>query len=138
MYVPGSPDLAPSDFFCLYKTLPVPHDGLLVQNTNVLGDLTRLELEPCTVASVAGRSAELFFELFFPLLVPDKGAAARALRERGVGAVEFWNYAYPEADASEDTRFLRAHVLELPTHQDITPAQVEYMADQVLDLKASF
>lgn len=229
--------------YCLYKTLPVPHGGLLVQNTNVLEPLARLELQPCSFASVAGRSAELFFEwmrgrsdslgkafywlkrgagrvlnavgikrlpvgdispgfssvgfdiakmdigmsavchgllkgfdyaairrrrrenflllqerltgktsvlekelkpgvcpLFFPLLVPDKGKAVQALRKRGVGAVPFWNYGYPEADAHacDDTRFLRAHVLELPIHQGITAAQIEYMADQVLDLQVSF
>lgn len=226
--------------FCLYKTLPVPHGGLLVQNTKVLEELARLELAPCTSASVAGRSAELLFErlrghydplgralcglkrgagrllssvgirrlpvgdispdfssvgfdlvnmnigmsplchrllrgldyeairrrrrenfmlmrerlagqvcvlredleegvcpMFFPVLVPDKSAAARALRERGVGAIEFWNYGYPEAEAasSPHARLLRRQLLELPIHQDITPEQVEYTADQVLGLK---
>jgi dTDP-4-amino-4,6-dideoxygalactose transaminase len=227
--------------FCLYKTLPVPHGGLLVQNARVVEDLARLELEPCSAASVAGRCAELVFErvrgrsdlpgrallglkrgagralsavgvrrlpvgditpdfssvgfdipsmnigmspvchrlmrgldyeairrrrrenfvlmrerlagqvpvlrddlkegvcpMFFPLLVPDKRAAARALLERGVGAVEFWNYGYPEAEgrSSQGSRFLREHLLELPIHQDITPEQVEYTVDQVLSLKA--
>ncbi|MBI4609205.1 MAG: DegT/DnrJ/EryC1/StrS family aminotransferase [Candidatus Rokubacteria bacterium] len=222
--------------FCLYKSLPLPHGGLLVQNDHVLEELTRLELKPCGVASVAGRTAELMLEwlrarsdsparmlfslkrgtgrvltalgvdrlpvgeigfdlssvnvgisplnlgllrrfdyeairrrrrenfrrlreklvgkatlldkeleegvcpLFFPILVPDKRFAARALRERGIAAVEFWNYGDPGAEGKEfaDARFLRAHVLELPIHQDITPAQVSYMADQVVRLKLYF
>lgn len=225
--------------FCLHKSLPVPHGGLLVQNRNVLEDLIRLELEPCTALSLAGRSAELLVErfrgrsdalgktlrslkrgagrilssvgierlpvgdispdfssvgfelanmnigmsplchrllrgldyeaiynrrrenfllmrerlvnkvsvlredmqegvcpMFFPILVSDKTSAARALRERGVDAIEFWNYGYPEAqgESSWNARFLREHLLELPIHQDITPEQVEYTAHQVLNL----
>ena len=75
--------------------------------------------------------------MFFPLLVPDKSTAARALWERGIAAVELWNYGYPEAKGEEgrDARFLRDHVLELPIHQDVTPEQVDYMAEQVLALK---
>jgi len=213
--------------FCLYKTLPVPNGGLLVQNRNLLGDLADLELERCPRAAAAGRSAELALEavrsrsdgigkvlfgvkrafgqmlraarvrqvpvgnigwnvadvniamssisntvmggleydeirrrrrenfvllqrrlegratmlrkdlkegvcpLFFPILVEDKHAAARALWQRGIGAVEFWN----EGDGGTDARYLRAHVLELPIHQDVTRSQVEYIADQVLRLE---
>jgi dTDP-4-amino-4,6-dideoxygalactose transaminase len=74
--------------------------------------------------------------LFFPLLVRDKAAAFRALEQRGVETVEFWNTGDPEADAARfpDVRFLREHVLELPVHQDVTPDQVDYVADQVLKL----
>ncbi len=213
--------------FCLYKTLPVPNGGLLVQNRNLLGDLAALELERCPRAAAAGRSAELALEavrsrsdrigkvlfgikracghmlraarvrqvpvgnigwnvadvniamssisntvmggleydeirrrrrenfvlmqrrlegrvtmlrkdlqegvcpLFFPILVEDKHAAAQALWQRGIGAVEFWN----EGDGGTDARYLRAHVLELPIHQDVTRSQVEYIADQVLRLE---
>jgi dTDP-4-amino-4,6-dideoxygalactose transaminase len=222
--------------YCLYKTLPVPHGGLLVQNTRVLDELAGLELEPCSFASVAGRNAELTLEwlrsrvngvgktlaglkrtagrtlstlgvqrlpvgdtgfdldsvnigispwssrllhrfdydaiprkrrehflflhqklagratllekdlaegvcpLFFPLLVPDKRAAAEALWRRGIGAVEFWNQGDPEAsrEAFPQVQFLRDHLLELPIHQDLTLAHLEYMARQVLDLKLHF
>jgi dTDP-4-amino-4,6-dideoxygalactose transaminase len=74
--------------------------------------------------------------LFFPLLVSDKGAAARALWRRGVMATELWN----EGDVSvtsheaEDSRFLRRHVLELPIHQDLGRQHIEYMARQVREL----
>jgi len=32
---------------------------------------------------------------------------------------------------SADARFLRAHVLELPIHQDLTPRQIAHVARQV-------
>ena len=75
--------------------------------------------------------------LFFPILVRDKHAAARALWQRGIGAVEFWNEVRPlaERDSGPEAQYLRAHVLELPIHQDVGPSQVEYIADQVLRLE---
>jgi dTDP-4-amino-4,6-dideoxygalactose transaminase len=219
--------------FCLYKTLPVPNGGLLVQNRNVLKVLEELELEQCPRTAAAGRSAELMLEavrsradsigkvlfgfkrafgevlraarvrqvpvgnigwnvadvniamspisntvmegleygqirykrrenyllmrqrlegrvtllrkdlpegvcpLFFPILVQDKHSAAQALWKRGIGAVEFWNEGDPSANSvgGTDARYLRAHVLELPIHQDVSRSQVEYIADQVLRLE---
>jgi dTDP-4-amino-4,6-dideoxygalactose transaminase len=72
--------------------------------------------------------------LFFPILVEDKAAAARALWARGVDAVEFWNEGDPQAPAAPAARFLRDHVLELPLHQDLSTSQVQYVADQVLSI----
>jgi dTDP-4-amino-4,6-dideoxygalactose transaminase len=218
--------------FCLYKTLPVPNGGLLVQNRNTLVDLAKLKLERCPRTAAFGRSAELALEavrsrserigkalfgikrafgqmlrgarvrqvpvgnigwnvadvgiamssisttvmrgleydqirskrrenflhlqrrlegrvtmlrkdlgegvcpLFFPILVQDKHSTARALWKRGIGAVEFWN-ADPRADCAggADAQYLRAHVLELPIHQSVNEAQVEYIADQVTRLE---
>ncbi len=230
----GKPLGASGDYsiFCLYKTLPVPNGGLLIQNRNTLAGLADLELERCPRLAAAGRTAELALEalrsrcdrlgkflfdlkqaagralrrrgvrhvpvgdigwnpsnvrigmsqltstvtgaldygriratrrenflrlrellpaisplredlpegtcpLFFPILVEDKKAAAQALRERGVSAVEFWNDEHPHAapHTGSDARFLRSHVLELPIHQDVTPAQVSYIADQVERLR---
>ena len=215
--------------YCLYKTLPVPNGGVLVVNEPGLPELDRLQLAPCGVTTLLGRTLELLLErlrdrsyvagqaafgakrmigfllralrvdrvpfgdigfdrervhvaisplslwllesfdyedirqrrranflllrerldggatLFprelepgmcptiFPMLVPDKRAAARALRARGIAAMEFWNHGDPEAGGA-DAQFLREHVLELPIHQDITVEQVEYMAAQVLTL----
>jgi len=219
--------------YCLYKTLPVPNGGLLVQNHQVLTELSNLELTPCGFLATAGPGLQLMLErlrsrsnglgetlsalkrsvgrvgsalgveripvgdigfdlsrvntsmspwchrlvqscdvagirerrrsnflrlrralahhatllcteleagvcpLFFPLLVPNKRAAAEALWRRGIGAVEFWNEGDSEAtgEAFQDTQFLRDHVLELPIHQDVTAEQVDYMADQVRSLK---
>jgi len=75
--------------------------------------------------------------LFFPILVHDKHAAAVALQSRGVDALEFWNDSV-EPDGHEmcaQTRFFRDHVLELPVHQDLTPAHLAYIARQVASLQ---
>jgi dTDP-4-amino-4,6-dideoxygalactose transaminase len=71
--------------------------------------------------------------LFFPLFVPDKHAAAIALQQRGVDALEFWNDGVEPGgrEMSAAARFLRTHVLELPIHQDLTPAHIDYVAHQV-------
>ena len=69
--------------------------------------------------------------LFLPILAADKTAAARALRARGIDALEFWNYGAGDgADESSDIRFLRSHVLGLPIHQDVSPRQLSYIAAQ--------
>jgi dTDP-4-amino-4,6-dideoxygalactose transaminase len=70
--------------------------------------------------------------LFFPVIVPDKAEAARALRRRGVEALEFWND--PVGDGSEMSShacFFRKHVLELPIHQDLSPRHVSHVARHV-------
>jgi dTDP-4-amino-4,6-dideoxygalactose transaminase len=73
--------------------------------------------------------------LFYPIVVDDKPAAARALRARGVDALEFWNYgADAIATESENVQFLRSHVLGLPIHQDLKPRQLEYIASQFAEL----
>jgi dTDP-4-amino-4,6-dideoxygalactose transaminase len=78
--------------------------------------------------------------LFFPILVDDKPATARSLRERGVEPLEFWNHgADDSANASDSVKFLRSHVLALPVHQDLSPRQIEHLATQVgrLHLRAA-
>jgi dTDP-4-amino-4,6-dideoxygalactose transaminase len=75
--------------------------------------------------------------LFFPILVADKHQTARALQQRGVDALEFWNDSVESGqEMSPDARFLRAHVLELPVHQDLTPHQIAYAARQVSAITA--
>ena len=70
--------------------------------------------------------------LFFPVLVPDKHAAALALQARGVDALEFWNDSEVGGDEmSAPARYLRTHVLELPIHQDLTPRHLAHIARQV-------
>jgi dTDP-4-amino-4,6-dideoxygalactose transaminase len=75
--------------------------------------------------------------LFFPILVADKPRAAMALRQRGIDVLEFWNAGAVDAregEASAATRFLHAHVLGLPVHQDLTPRQIDHLAQQVSSL----
>ena len=50
--------------FCVYKTLPVPNGGLLVQNNSALPGLGKLSLEPCPPMTAIGRTAELALEAF--------------------------------------------------------------------------
>jgi dTDP-4-amino-4,6-dideoxygalactose transaminase len=71
--------------------------------------------------------------LFFPLLVSDKRTAAARLRERGIEALEFWNEGTATAhnDVSPGARFLRAHVLALPVHQDLTVRHMDHIAHPV-------
>jgi perosamine synthetase len=74
--------------------------------------------------------------LFFPMLVKNKGRAARLLQERGIGAVELWNDGDAECAPGRfpETDFLRRHVLELPLHQSVTRPQLDYIADEVAAL----
>jgi dTDP-4-amino-4,6-dideoxygalactose transaminase len=78
--------------------------------------------------------------LIFPLLVPDKPGAARALQADGISAMEFWNGGDPDTRRPDhaDAWYLREHLVELPIHQDITPEQIDYMARRVLDLRLHF
>ena len=70
--------------------------------------------------------------LFYPIVVDDKPATARALRAQGVQVLEFWNHgADAIAGESADVQYLRSHVLALPIHQDLSPRQLRHMADRV-------
>ncbi len=73
--------------------------------------------------------------LFLPILTGNKSLVAEKLRRCGIGVVEFWNEGDPAAcgAASEDAQFLRKHVLELPIHQGVTPAQLDSIAREVID-----
>jgi dTDP-4-amino-4,6-dideoxygalactose transaminase len=222
--------------YCLYKTLPVPNGGLLVQNNASLPRIEPLQLHRCGRLSVTARSGDLILgwirnrsnrfgkplarlkktigrrlsaagvtrvpvgdigfnlshvdlsmspicrslldrfdyesilrirrsnyqrmyerlvgkadslcgelddgvcPLFFPILVPNKPAAAQALSRLGIEATELWNYGDPQVpdDISADAEFLRRHVLELPIHQGVSEVQVDYMAEQVLRLGLYF
>jgi dTDP-4-amino-4,6-dideoxygalactose transaminase len=77
--------------------------------------------------------------LVCPLLVPNKPAAAAALRDRDIEPLEIWNAGDPATapGESEAARFLRRHVLGLPVHQDLTARQIDHMVTQVtrLDLR---
>src|SRR5262249_30230861 len=77
--------------------------------------------------------------LFYPILVQHKHETALGLRARRIEALEFWNDAVELAgcERSGAERTLRAHVLELPIHQDLHTTHVDYLAQQVssLDLR---
>jgi len=67
--------------------------------------------------------------LLFPILVEDKRAVAELLRSYSVDVLEFWNHG-AGADEGTHARFLRAHVLGLPIHQDLTSRHIDYIAAQ--------
>jgi len=77
--------------FCLYKTLPLPNGGLLLENNgHHLQALDAVSLQPCGRAPLAGRGAELLLEWLRGrsdttgrALFAMKRAAGRALRAAG-------------------------------------------------------
>jgi perosamine synthetase len=75
--------------------------------------------------------------LFLPILVENKRAAAETLRAHGVEILEFWNQGIAKFDAhsSANGRSLRAHVLGLPIHQDLTPHHIAHIAEVVCHLQ---
>jgi dTDP-4-amino-4,6-dideoxygalactose transaminase len=68
--------------------------------------------------------------LFYALRVEDKDRTLRALRERGVRAVDFWRVGHPSAagESFPEVDRLRAQVVELPCHQDLGPDELEHVA----------
>jgi dTDP-4-amino-4,6-dideoxygalactose transaminase len=72
--------------------------------------------------------------LAFPIAVNKKHEVVQRLVERGVEATTFWqNHAngvkpgvFPVVDR------LRATVIELPCHQDLTPSDVDRVAEEVI------
>ncbi len=76
--------------------------------------------------------------LFFPIVVRDKHATWMTLKKRGVMATLFWNQGLEERQQWPHTQWLRDHVLELPIHQDVTPAHVEYMVTEIQKLDMAF
>jgi len=74
--------------------------------------------------------------LFYPMAVPDKAAAMARLLARGVETVDFWRVRHPAVQPGEfpETDRLRETVLELPVHQDLSPADAEHVASCVREL----
>jgi selenocysteine lyase/cysteine desulfurase len=123
--------------FCLYKTLPVPNGGVIVQNRNVVPDLLCLPLSPCGSASVASRSLELMLERlrsrangFGEALVAFKRGLGMACNGLGVkrlpigntgfdwshlnvGASDFSNFLVRRFDYAEIRRQRRSNYLYL-------------------------
>lgn len=71
--------------------------------------------------------------LFYPLVVDDKAAVLRELWAGGIEAVDFWSVSHPACDRQEfpDVAWLRHSVLEIPCHQDLSPARVKRLIDAV-------
>lgn len=74
--------------------------------------------------------------LFYPLAVDDKAGAMARLLARGVETVDFWHVRHPAAPAGAfpEVDRLRERVLELPVHQDLSPADAAHVAACVREL----
>ena len=74
--------------------------------------------------------------LFYPVLVEEKASAMARLLGRGVETVDFWRLRHPAValGAFPEVDRLRERVLELPVHQDLTPADAEHVATCVREL----
>lgn len=74
--------------------------------------------------------------LFYPLPLQDKAAAMARLLARGVETVDFWRVRHPlvPAGAFPEVDKLRESILELPVHQDLSPADMDHVAACVREL----
>lgn len=71
--------------------------------------------------------------LFYPLWTPEKRRLQAALAAEGIESIDFWREGSPLVPARKfpDVEALRAHVLELPLHQDVDEADVARMVEAV-------
>jgi dTDP-4-amino-4,6-dideoxygalactose transaminase len=74
--------------------------------------------------------------LFYPVAVKDKASAMARLLARGVETVDFWRVRHPLLRTGDfpEVDHLRESVLELPVHQDLTPADADHVATCVKEL----
>ena len=74
--------------------------------------------------------------LFYPIHIANKANAMARLLARGVETVDFWRVRHPAVRAGEfpEVDKLRESVLELPVHQDLSPADAEHVAQCVKEL----
>jgi len=68
--------------------------------------------------------------LFYPLWCRNKRATQALLADAGVETIDFWSEGSPLVRRNEflEVEALRAHVLELPIHQDLTSEDMEALA----------
>jgi perosamine synthetase len=112
--------------FCLYKTLPVPNGGLLVQNNSALPRLTNLSMEPCPVVTAVGRTAELVLEAFRSrwefagkTLFSLKQLAGRGLRSAEVRSVPVGDIGWNVANVNVAMSPLGNHIVRSVDHPAI-------------------
>jgi dTDP-4-amino-4,6-dideoxygalactose transaminase len=85
---------------------------------------------------VTGELAPGVCPLFYPIRMRNKAAAMARLLSRGVETVDFWRVRHPAVAAGlfPEADDLRESVLELPVHQDLSPADAEHVATCVREL----
>jgi dTDP-4-amino-4,6-dideoxygalactose transaminase len=74
--------------------------------------------------------------LCYPLLVDDNRRVMEQLVARGIEAVDFWREGHPSCATSgfPDVARLRASVLEIPCHQDLTLETLAAIVDAIRDV----
>src|SRR5262249_46022318 len=74
--------------------------------------------------------------LFYPMIVKSKQAVLERLWARGLQAIDFWGRGHPTVPegAFPETDELRRTVLEIPCHQDLSPATVDRVAQVVREV----
>lgn len=74
--------------------------------------------------------------LFFPIFVKDKMAAYNALMARGIETVNFWGIPHPMTPAGvyAEVEYLRAHLLEVPIHQQLHHGHLDYMIEALTEI----
>lgn len=72
--------------------------------------------------------------LFLPILVRDKVRVQQDLEAFDVQSVNLWDASHPSCplDLAADVSHWRRECLELPVHQELTPAKIDRVADAVL------
>src|SRR5690606_24381981 len=71
--------------------------------------------------------------LFYPFQTRDKQALLARLQARGIEAIDFWRVGHPALPPGTfpEVDRLRQTILEIPCHQDLTPATVDRIAATV-------
>ena len=71
--------------------------------------------------------------LLLPILVPDRERVHAALERLGVQSGQYWPHAHAScpADLAAEVAPWREQCLELPIHQELSPADVDHVADAV-------
>jgi dTDP-4-amino-4,6-dideoxygalactose transaminase len=76
--------------------------------------------------------------LFFPVLVPDKVRFQNDLNALDIQSVNLWDASHPSCppDLAAEVFPWRRDCLELPIHQELSPAEVDRVADAVIETLA--
>jgi perosamine synthetase len=69
--------------------------------------------------------------LTMPILVEDRDAAVRALSSRGIEVIPWWAGGHRSVQLQEfpEAKFLKEHVIALPVHQQLTEADIDFIAE---------
>jgi len=103
--------------FCLYKTLPVPNGGMLVQNGK-FHDSQVPKFEPCSFPSLLGRTAELVTEWIRTrndgagrVLAAVKRQAGQALNSMQIGRLAVGDMGFDRSKVNIDISSLSLNLL---------------------------